>query len=158
MKREAFIPDPQSDARKCSAGILIKILLTAKKKPGLLCAHIKQLLGVLLWKITEAESPKYKTRFQSQAVLDSGGKGKLRHDHVYQREKMIAALKKAAPHEVDDILKKAVGCTVTLKEHTDLSKYKEYDGWERYTKARIVVINTETNKPLKLPPVAPEKL
>ena len=54
---------------------------------------------------------------------------------------MIAALEKAAPHEVDDILKDAIGCTVTVEEHTRLSKFDEEYGWERNRKAGIMVIN-----------------
>jgi hypothetical protein len=57
---------------------------------------VRQLLNVLLWKITEAESSKCKTRFQSQGALPSRN-GKLRHDHVFQLSKMIARPEKAAP-------------------------------------------------------------
>ena len=59
---------------------------------------------------------------------------------------MIAALEKAAPHEVDDILKDAIGCTVTVEEHTRLSKFDEEYGWERYRKAGISVIDTQTGE------------
>jgi hypothetical protein len=141
-----FKPHPQSEARRRSAVTLIKFLL-AEKKPEVLPTHYRQLLTVLLWKITEAESTKYKTRFQSQGALRRGDKVKLRHDHVFQRSKMIAALEEATAHKVDLILKKAFGCTVTIKEHSLLSKFdKKYDGWARYRKAGIVVINTQTCK------------
>jgi hypothetical protein len=66
---------------------------------------------------------------------------------------MIARLEKAAPHQVNAILKKAAGCTVTNKEHARLSKFdKEYDGWTRYWKARIKVIDTQTDKRVMRPP------
>jgi hypothetical protein len=147
LSGEMFRPHPQSEARKRSAVTLIKYLL-AEKKPEVLSIHYRELLKILLWKITEAESfHKHETRFQSQQALKCGDKAKLRHDHVYQRAKMSAALEKAAPHKVDVILKKACGCTVTTKEHDRLSRFdREYDGWDRYRRARIVVIDTQKNR------------
>jgi len=156
-----FKPHPQSKTRKRSAFTLIKWLLANKNKRGILSTHRQQLLDVLLWKITEAESSKYKTRFQSQGAspcFELSGKlfqkcrrkAKLQHDHVYQRSKMIEALERAYPdsQKVDDILKKAVGCTVTREEHKCLKKFdKQCDGWDRYGKAQIKVINMATGKP-----------
>src|SRR5437660_1282170 len=93
-----FEPHPQSEERKRSAITLIKYLLAAKQ-PDVLPAHRRELLGVLLWKLTEAESShKHITRFRSQGALDCGDKAKLRHEHVYQQEKMIAALEKVTPN------------------------------------------------------------
>lgn len=123
--------------------VLIKYLL-ADGKPDALLTHYRQLLNVLLWKITESESPKHKTRFQSQGALDCRDKAKLRHEHVFPRKVMITELLKAAPQEIDDILKKAIGCTVTAKEHNRLSNKQE--GWKRYRKAGVVVIDTQTGK------------
>ena len=140
-----FKPHPQSEARRRSAVALIKYLL-AEKKPEVLSAHYRELLSVLLWKITEAEAHKHKTRFKSQGALDCSDKAKLRHEHVFQRSRMIAALEKAAPHEVDDILNSAIGCTVTVKEHSHLSKFDKEYGWQRYRKAGIVVIDTLTGE------------
>jgi hypothetical protein len=128
-----FKPHPQSDARRRSAVALIKYLLT-EKKPGALSTHYRQLLSVLLWKITLAESSKYKTRLQSEGARRCSDKAKLRHDHVFQRSRMIAALEKAAPHEVDEVLKSAIGCTVTVEEHTRLSKFDKEYGWSAIEK------------------------
>jgi len=145
-----FEPHPQSEMRKRSAFTLIKCLLAKKNKPEVLSAHYRELLSVLLWKITEADG-KHNTRFKSQRALRCRDKGKLRHDHVCQRSKMIAALEKAAPRKVDKILRTAIGCTVTKKEHRRLSKFdKKYDSWKRYQKAGIKVIDTQTNKRVKL--------
>jgi hypothetical protein len=143
-----FKPYPDAEARKRSAITLVKYLLEAKNREILL-RHRRALLNVLLWKITEAESPKYKTRFRSQGVLDCGGKGKLQHDHVFQRKKMVDELVKAKPHKVDGIVKNAIGCAVTHDEHTRLSEFKEYDGWVRYQKARIAVTDMKTNKRIR---------
>lgn len=143
-----FKPHPEADSRKRSAVALIKYLL-ANKNPEIIDDHRCELLSVLLWKITEAESyHKYETRFQSQEALNCDkSKTKLRHDHVYPRSKMVTELENAGPDQIDTILERAVGCTVTEEEHSRLSKLgKEYDGWVRYEKAGIVVIDTKTNK------------
>ena len=122
-----FKPRQQCEACKRSAVTLIKYLLS-KKRPEVLCTHRRQLLTILLWKITEAEGGKYNTRFQSSGATKCGKK-KLRHDHVFQRAKMVTALEKAAPNKVDKILATAVGCAVTIKEHDRLSNFdKEWDG------------------------------
>src|SRR5690349_14463951 len=136
-----FKPHPKADARKRSAVALIKYLLV-QKNPELLPAHRRELLDVLLWKITEAESAKHKTRFQSPRAMKCIAKAQLRHDHVFQRSKMIAALEKATPNKVDGILDSAIGCTVTKKEHDRLSRFDSEYGWGRYRKAGIVAIDT----------------
>jgi Arc/MetJ family transcription regulator len=59
---------------------------------------------------------------------------------------MIAALVKAKPEKVGDILKDAVGCTVTREEHERLHKFVDEHGWDRYRKAELVVIDTETGE------------
>jgi hypothetical protein len=141
-----FNPHPLSRTRKRSAVALIKLLL-ADNKPEILRVHRHELLGVLLWKLTESESHKHKTRFQSHAVVNRKRKLKLRHDHVFQRSKMIDRLEGAAKRKIDIILKNAIACTVTDREHRLLSGFdKEYDGWARYKNAEIRVIDTKTGK------------
>jgi hypothetical protein len=105
----------------------------------------------LLWKLTEAEGGKYGTRFKSSGAAGCEDKKKLRHDHVFQRKRMVAALMKAAPDEVDKILETAVGCIVTVEEHDLLSSKfdKKCDGWERYRRAGIIVIDTQTGEPME---------
>ena len=138
-----FTPHLQAQERTRSAATLIKLLL-ANKMPEVLHVHRKELLGILLWKITQAESTTHKTRLQSQEALKLIGK--LSHDHVYQRVKMIDFLVNAKPEEVDGILESAVGCTVTRDEHSRLHKFDEEYGWERYRKAGVKVTNTETGE------------
>src|SRR5258708_12951073 len=101
---------PQSEERKRSAATLIKYLL-AEKKPEVLPAHYRELLSTLLWKVTEADSRKYKTRFQTQGALVCSDKANLRHEHVFQRSKMIPAFQKSPPHQANDILNNATGYT-----------------------------------------------
>jgi hypothetical protein len=141
-----FKPHPEADALKRSAIALVKYLL-ANENPEILHDHLRELLSVLLWKITEAESyHKHESRFQSQEALNCDkSKTKLRHDHVYPRSKMLSELENTGPDKIDSILERAVGCTVTKEEHSRLSKLdNEYDGWARYEKAGILVIDTKT--------------
>jgi hypothetical protein len=140
-----FKPHPDAEIRRKSAIALIKSLL-ANQTSEILPTHLRELLRILLWKITQAESSTHATRFQSQDALKFREKGNLRHDHVYQCAKMIDRLLGAEPDQVDHILKVAEGCTVTRDEHTRLHRFDNEYGWVRYEKAGIVVINTETGK------------
>ena len=121
---------------------LVKLLL-AHKDPLILRAHLRELLTTLLWKLTEADSSKYKTRYQSQAAIERSAGVKLRHEHVYQRAKMIDALLKAELEQMDEILGLAIGCTVTTEEHALLALFDSDYGWERYRKAGITVMDTK---------------
>ena len=144
----AFELHRDHEARRRSAVILIKHLLS-EKNPEILPAHRRELLKILLFKITEAECQhKHKTRFQSDQALCCGNSKNLRHDHVYQRVKMAAILENAAQEEIDGILKTAIGCTVTTEENVRLAKFDCEYGWERYRKAGIKAKNPETNEDL----------
>lgn len=142
----AFQPHPEYQERKTSAILLIKLLLE-NRKPEILSQHYRELLTVLLWKLTEAESHnKYKTRFQTEGAIACRDAIKLRHEHVHQRSKMIDRLLDAKLEEVDGILENAVGCTVTIDEHARLAKCDDEYGWDRYRKAGLVVIDTATGE------------
>ena len=45
---------------------------------------------------------------------------------------------------MDEIVSKAVACTITREEHLILNKYKNLDGWKRYREAGITVIDALT--------------
>jgi hypothetical protein len=145
-----FNPDPQTEERKRSAVALAKVLLAAKDHPTILRDHLRELLHALLWKTTEAEckskNHKYETRYQSQDALKFRQKGNLRHEHVYPCVKMIDNLL-AQPDRAEEILDTAIGCTVTVAEHNHLGKFDDEDGWERYRKAGIVVMDISKNPP-----------
>lgn len=147
----AFQRHPFAEERRRSAVVLIKTLL---EEPGLWPKHRREFLKIALFKLTEAEGvSKYKTRLRSEASLAASFSDRdLRHDHVFQRADMVEALMQAKPGDVDEIINRAVGCTVTKNEHRLLDQFKNSDGWERYRKANIVVIDMETRKPLELPP------
>ena len=59
---------------------------------------------------------------------------------------MIVLLMKTGPAEIDRILKDAIGCTVTKEEHALLKRFDNEYGWERYRKAGLTVIDTQTGK------------
>jgi hypothetical protein len=138
-----YKPDPKAEERRRSAAALVNVLLANQR--NILPEHIRELLDILLWKITEADG-KYKTRYQSNGALTCA-KRLRRHDHVYPRKPMIDKLL-SAPQDVDRILKDAIGCTVTLDEHNSLRKFDEKCyGWGRYRQADVPVVNTETDEP-----------
>jgi hypothetical protein len=141
-----FEEHPLAKERRHSAVALVKSLL--RESPGLLLEHRREFLRLALWKITEAECPgnrKYETRFRSQAVISASSVAKkLRHDHVFQRGKMVDELLLAGPEFVEHILDKAIGCTVTEDEDDRLRAHKDTDGWDRYKKAGITVVDTKT--------------
>ena len=143
-------PHRLADARRKSAIALVKTILCLND-PDVLPVHRRELLTVLLWKVTEAESSKYRTRFRSEGALACTDPKQLRHEHVFQRAKMIDELLKAEPSEVGEILAKAVACTVTLGEADCLAKQGEHYGWERYRRAGIVVLDTTYDPPSVFP-------
>jgi len=137
-----FREDPAATAIVESAVYLIKLIL--RDGAEILPKHRREVLSVALWKITEAESQhKHRTRFCSQAVFSSTD-CECRHDHVFQKQKMIDDLIKAGPDAVDEIVGRAIGCTVTTDEHLALNQYQHLDGWERYRQAGITVIDART--------------
>ena len=142
--RIPFQPHPNAERRKDSAVILIKVLL-ANREDGILPEHIRELIDTLLWKLSEADG-KYNTRYKTNGVLACTDRSQLRHEHVYQKSKMIEALLNAEQDDVDNILSDAIGCTVTIDEHARLNKYDGEYGWERYRKAGLEVFDTATNE------------
>jgi hypothetical protein len=137
-----FEEDPAAAAVVQSAVHLIKLVL--RDGSDLLPEHRRMVIDAALWKITEAESRhKHRTRFCSQAVFSSPD-CECRHDHVFQRAKMIDDLIASGPDAVDEIAAKAVACTVTREEHLALNRYKQLDGWQRYRQVGITVIDARS--------------
>lgn len=139
-----FRPHPEAGLRRDSASTLMKLLL-ASKDTGILPEHVRALIDTLLWKMTEADG-KYNTRYKSGGALKCIDKSQLRHEHVYQKSKMIEALLNADLEAVDSILNDAIGCTVTVDEHLRLGKYDSEYGWERYRKAGLEVFDAVTGR------------
>ena len=135
-----FQPHPSGDRRRSSATALVKILLSIKS-PDVLPEHVRELVDCLLWKITEADG-KANTRYKTSGALECSDKRLLRHEHVYQKAKMIDALSKAGPNALDSILQDAIGCSVTADEHERLKMFDGEYGWERYRKAGLPSVST----------------
>jgi hypothetical protein len=142
-----FKPHPEAEERRRSATALVKLLL-ANRGGDVLTTHLRELLRILLWKMTQAEAPTHRTRFQSESALRAATGEPLRHDHVFQSANMIDELLEAKSNEaIERILDCAVGCTVTLDEHSRLHRFDDEYGWERYSKAGIVVMDTSKHPP-----------
>jgi hypothetical protein len=136
-----FKEHPSARARLRSAVHLIKLLL--QENSEVLREHRQELLSIALWKVTEAESVhKHRTRFCSQTVYNAP-ESECRHDHVFQRAIMIRDLMNSGPDGVENILEGAVACTVTREEHATLDQHRCVDGWERYRRAGITVIDAK---------------
>jgi hypothetical protein len=145
----AYKRHSRAEERRRSAVALVKMLL--RERDVLAREHLIEALNLALWKLTEAEAGKYQTRFRSVEPSATNRKV-LRHDHVFQRKRMVDDLLEAvSPEAVDDILKKAVGCTITKDEHTRLNQFKDLDGWVRYQRAGITVVDAVTGKPFAEP-------
>lgn len=88
---------------------------------------------------------KYQTRYRSRTT-ESASEGELAHDHVFQRKSPIDAMLKN-PDSVDQILRSAVACVVTRSEHDALThisrEFPDLDGWERYKRAGIEIVDYE---------------
>jgi hypothetical protein len=137
-----FNEDPAATPIVRSAVRLIRLVL--QDGAELLPEHRRMVIDAALWKITEAESlHKHRTRFCSLAVFSSPDCD-CRHNHVFQKAKMIDDLIKGGPNSVDEIVSKAVACTITKEEHLILNKHRDVDGWKRYQEAGITVIDALT--------------
>jgi hypothetical protein len=145
----SFTPHHLGETRRRSLASLIRLLLANRHLPGVLEKHIRDLLDTALWKYTEADG-KYNTRYQSAGALQFRDRSQLRHEHVYPRSKLIDALMKE-PGELDRILIVAIGCMVTDEEHRRLTSFdKKHEGWERYRRAKVTVIDRQTGKELSV--------
>lgn len=151
----SFKRHPDADRRIKSAKIAIQAILAVRDQ---LCTqHLRELLSICIWKISEADG-KYKTRYQSVAALARSTElhhEELRHEHPFERKKLIDELIEF-PEDIDRIAKKSFGCVVTLKDHMKLNKVdKSLSGWDRYREAGIPVMDTLTGIHLDLSQKAP---
>ncbi len=116
---------------------------------------LKEVIDMWIWKITEAPGPDKKTKYIGQRYwtaaavdlyLNNLKEGKeedagLRHEHVYEKRKMIDKILKTLKNEIEiaSVLRQAVACVVSNKEHYDL--IKGVSGWKRYVVDEIIVID-----------------
>jgi hypothetical protein len=104
--------------RNAGSTVVIKHLL--ENKAEVRVEHLRELVNKMLWKITEAEET-YNTHCRSCTAIEGGQD--LRYEHIFTKKIMIDAPLRCCPDQMDEILKTAVGCTVTKGEHDRLTKF-----------------------------------
>ena len=134
MNLPQYKPHPEREARIASA----KEAMSAIVPLALYPAHKRELLSVCLWKITEADG-KLKVRYWSEGALTAAKKD-LRHEHVYERKKLISRL--LSGEAIESVVSDAIACIVTKREHESLSA-NEKSGWERYVDVGIRVFDAD---------------
>ncbi len=117
-----------------SAIIAINALLSLELYP----AHKRELLGVCIWKITEADGKK-KVRYWSEGSITNENET-LQHEHVHERKELISRLLDGEAVEL--VVNDAIACMVTKDEHLALGKSSSL-GWQRYKEQGIKVFDTK---------------
>ena len=137
--------DPLSEERKKGIILLAKAILSNKilSDKKIHSKYIKELLSILIWKITEIHG-KHNTRYISFGVKNN--KGKPIHEHVIPRKILIEQILKS-PKQTEEILNSTIGCLVTKEEHALLDN--NGNGWERYKIAKIKVYDRLNGNYLK---------
>jgi hypothetical protein len=67
----------------------------------------------------------------------------VQHEHVQTVLSLRRKLLSAAPNEIDSIMRESTACIVTEQEHKRLSCELTFEGWERYTRAKISVVDVK---------------
>ena len=126
------------EKRIASAKHLMRVVLREKDSPDVYSQHIKELLSVLLWKITVANGKK-NTPYVSEGYKKLADKNKGIHEHVVPRKTLIDRLL-SDPGIVDTIEQQAIACMVTHEEHERLHSVEEteFSDWkDRYRAAGV---------------------
>lgn len=139
ISKRPYQPAPDRDEKLESLRQAVQHVLAMD---NVLDTHKRSLLDVLLWRWTGIDG-KWNLQYRSEGVL-AGDASPMRHEHVVERKKLITRLLDD-PDNYRRILDSAVGCLVTLDEHTQLRRVdKSLDGWARYEAAKIVVHDMAT--------------
>lgn len=137
-----YVPHPEREVRIRSAVSAIEALLPV----DLYARHKQELISLCLCKITEADG-KWNTRYRTQAASWEASPSNLRHEHVFSRRGLVERLVESPTH-LDGILRSVIGCVVTTKEHALLKvfshKHPDLDGWSRFEKAGVKVLDLLT--------------
>jgi hypothetical protein len=143
-----YKPKKNRDEVVTSAYAGIKLLLSESAK-NIILVHKKELLTILLWKLTGLDG-KYNCRYATKGSLENLDK-EIQHEHVYTRKEIIEELLEK-PDDYKEILSKAVACIVLKEEHDLLSKLDDsrINGFERYKKCGLTVIDRLTGKAIDL--------
>ena len=116
--------------------------------PDALVQHKRKLLDRALWMLTEVDG-KYNIRYYSKKAFKIRDKKQLRHEHVYPRKFIIDSLFEDPGNYSNIIDEHAIACIVTKDEHDTLDN--NTDGWERYKRAGIDVLDLKKDNDLKNP-------
>lgn len=109
-------------------------------------AHLRELVGITLWKDSEADGKIQGCRFWSRGALASqklGNTKDLQHEHVFPKRQMIDLLFELKNPDLDTVqgLIQAhnVAAVVTKEEHRQLGRVpgSRGDVWQRYRLAGI---------------------
>lgn len=140
MPSSSYKPHRLRDERIRSAKRAIRSLLPVK----LVRSHKSELLGVCIWKLSEADG-KWNVRYWSKAAL-TAPKNERQHEHVHEIRKLVRALLQG--QSVGTVAKRVVACIVTRSEHKRLSALAldNIDGWNRYRAVKVPVIDLVTGR------------
>lgn len=143
-----FVPHKDAASKRTSALRLVEVIAPLDIDDAIK----RKMLSHSLWFVTETEgTSKYRTRYMSKRAIGKDPK-QLHHEHVIPRKVLVDAMVKE-PSRAAEIAGTAIGCTVTRKEHEALTKLDKAvpgaEGWDRYRRAGIVVIDTMTGKPVQ---------
>ena len=136
---------PRNDSNEIIGSAVVLAEHLVKHRPAnSLDTHLKELLNVLVWKVSEADG-KYNTRYWSEGFYKSPDRSCCEHEHVIEKKKIIQLLMNE-PNRIEEILRSVVACLVLEEEHKSLTKLSksnpELDGWERYRLAGVRVWDT----------------
>lgn len=158
---KTYTPDAGVPERTASAVAALWALLEA---PGLILAHRRHLLGIGIWKYTEAPGarphPKYRLPFRTVGAMDVESKVPVQHEHVWTKEWLIDRLlpAHAAGWTQDELAgfmaQYGIACTVTRAEHLLLNACGKAAGWERYAQVGLQVWDAANERPHELPTAA----
>jgi hypothetical protein len=117
-------------------------------------SHKRRLLNTCRWQLTQSEAyGKRNLRYATKAackLLDQDRGRELQHEHVHTRKQLIEVLMQATPcrsEEVEQILRSACACLVTIGQHKQLSKSDPHlRGWERYENAKLRVYDRDEER------------
>jgi hypothetical protein len=154
---KTYMPDAGVPERTASA---VAALWTLLEAPDLILAHRRHLLGIAIWKYTEAPGvpphPKYRLPYRTAGAMDICNMDMVQHEHVWPRKWIIDRLLRH--HEAgwtrealaDFMMKHGVSCTVTRTEHLLLNSCGDTEGWDRYAQVGLQVWDAANGRPLKL--------
>ena len=144
LSEEPYVPSPQAEAVVRSASVLAQGIVGLHGSETLE-KHLRELLSVIVWKITEAHG-KHNLRYRSLGILQKNAylePGTPIHEHVHTRLSLAQRMVRGT-ESVEEVLADALACLVTRAEDKLLRKVPNHiQGWERYRRVRIAVFDMQ---------------